>query len=68
VRLDDDREPPVGWIWARTHEETIDLLKSGRVDRVSLAHDLELATAEAERTGYDVVRRVRSEVRRPDTA
>lgn len=62
VWLDDVRQPPVGWIWVRTPEDAIDLLKSGRVTVLSLDHDLGLATPDAERTGYDVLRWLEAEI------
>lgn len=40
VYLDDERETPPGWVRAHTVEETIDLLKSGRVTDLSLDNDL----------------------------
>lgn len=56
VWLDDVREAPEGWIHVRTPEEVIDLLRTGTVKELSLDHDLGLASDEAERTGYDVLR------------
>lgn len=42
--LDDLRDPArfgcIGWTWAKTADEAIDLLKTGRVRRASLDHDL----------------------------
>jgi hypothetical protein len=41
VWLDDHRPPPEeGWTWAKTPAETIALLESGRVERLSVDHDL----------------------------
>jgi hypothetical protein len=61
--LDDVRQPwkhgCVGYEWAKTADEAIALLKTGKVTFASLDHDLsEAATLgnwEGERTGYDVV-------------
>ena len=62
--LDDIRKPWMhgflGAEWAKTSEEAIALLKTGRVTFASLDHDLsEMATIgmlqPGERTGYDVV-------------
>lgn len=62
--LDDVRKPWnhgfIGVHWAKTADEAIELLKTGRVTFASLDHDLsEMATigqpAPNERTGYTVV-------------
>ena len=62
--LDDIREPwkhgCIGFEWAKTHDEAIAPLKTGKVTFASLDHDLsEMATigqpARGEKTGYDVV-------------
>lgn len=66
--LDDVREPwrfgRVGWVWAKTAEEAIEILKTGRVIRASLDHDLswehypwnQVNPQEyKQKTGYDVV-------------
>jgi hypothetical protein len=55
VWLDDVRSAPGGWTHVTTPEEAIELLRSGEVEEVSLDHDLGLASAESERTGYDVL-------------
>ena len=55
VFLDDLREAPPGWVRTRTPEETIALLQTGEVTRISLDHDLALDTQEFERTGYTVL-------------
>jgi hypothetical protein len=55
VWLDDVRTAPEGWVHVKTPEEAIELLRSGEVEEISLDHDLALATAESERTGYDVL-------------
>ena len=65
--LDDVRDPSkhgaIGWQWAKTASAAISLLRTGRVERASLDHDLseeqypwnsELPPRGAE-TGYDVV-------------
>ncbi len=62
--LDDVREPwkhgCLGWDWAKTADEAIEMLKTGRVEEASLDHDLsEMATIgilqPGEKTGYTVV-------------
>lgn len=56
VWLDDERSAPDGWVHVRTPERAIELLVTGEVTDISLDHDLGLATAESERTGYDVLK------------
>jgi len=52
VYLDDERTTPEGWVRAYWPEEAIALLETGRVEELSLDHDL----GDDERgTGYDVV-------------
>ena len=61
----DDIRPPwkyghIGWEWAKTAEEAIALLKSGKVTEASLDHDLSYEATlgqqpAKEKTGYDVV-------------
>lgn len=52
VFLDDERNPPIGWILVRWPDEAIKLLQTGRVTDISLDHDL----GDDERgTGYDVI-------------
>ena len=53
VWLDDQREAPEGWVRTKTANETIELLKSGRVEVLSLDHDL--GEDETSGTGYDVL-------------
>lgn len=61
--LDDLRDPAkhgyIGWVWVKTADEAIALLKTGRVQRASLDHDLTmeqtLGQHSAEPTGYTVV-------------
>lgn len=68
--LDDIREPwkhgCLGWEWAKTADEAIALLKTGKVTEASLDHDLapehycpvdklEIPIIRGEKTGYDVV-------------
>jgi len=65
--LDDVREPhlhgALGWVWAKTAQEAIEYLKTGRVKKASLDHDLspdhypwsEVPLEFCEGTGYDVV-------------
>ena len=40
VFLDDERATPEGWTAVRWPEEAIALLKTGKVDAISLDHDL----------------------------
>ena len=61
VYLDDIRECPEEWVLARTYQEAIDLLKTGKVETISLDHDLGDVRSGAgycdphrELTGYDV--------------
>ena len=52
IFLDDEREAPEGWVRINWAEEAIQLLKTGKVDEISLDHDL----GNDERgTGYDVI-------------
>jgi hypothetical protein len=60
----DDIRPPwkygcIGWHWAKTAQEAIDALKTGKVEEASLDHDLtELRTLgqdDGSETGFDVV-------------
>ncbi len=56
--LDDRRSPhpnPREWIWVKTPDEAIELLRRGDVTELSLDHDLGLLDGERESTGYDVV-------------
>jgi hypothetical protein len=70
--LDDEREPPayatcgLVWVWAKTADEAIDILKTRSVEFASLDHDLADAQGEPnqgaadlkdwkEKTGYDVL-------------
>lgn len=52
VFLDDERQTPEGWVRTYWPDETVELLKTGKVVELSLDHDL----GDDERgTGYDVV-------------
>jgi hypothetical protein len=42
-------------VHVRTPEEAIDLLRGGRVEELSLDHDLGLDVGPNEQTGYDVL-------------
>ena len=61
--LDDMRKPPVGFTWAKTADEAIALLETGKVEFASLDHDLaeehyadmDRSTGFKEKTGYEVV-------------
>jgi hypothetical protein len=50
--LDDERKPPAGWKLVRWPDEAIKLLKTGKVDEISLDHDL---GNDKRGTGYDVI-------------
>jgi len=51
VFLDDVRPAPEGWTHVRWPDEAIALLETGRVQELSLDHDL----GDDRRTGYDVL-------------
>ncbi len=53
VFLDDIREAPAGWVRTRTADETVELLKSGKVRELSLDHDLGIDPRAG--NGYDVL-------------
>jgi Cyclic-phosphate processing Receiver domain len=55
VFLDDIRPAPAGWVRVRTPEEVIELLRSGRVEAVSLDFDLGFRGEEERRTGEVVL-------------
>ena len=48
--VDDIRSAPTGWVLARTIKESINYLKTGNVDCLSLDHDLG-----SKQTGMDIV-------------
>lgn len=52
VWLDDERQPPEGWVACRWPGEVIALLERGGVSLVSLDHDL---GDDTQGTGYDVL-------------
>ena len=52
VYLDDERETPEGWVRVYWPHEAIELLKTGKVEEISLDHDL---GDDEKGTGYDVV-------------
>ena len=52
VYLDDERRTPDGWIRVYWPEEAIELLRTGKVEEISLDHDL---GDDEHGTGYDVV-------------
>jgi hypothetical protein len=60
--LDDVRPCPyIGWVWAKNYDEAIEILKTNKVRKCSLDHDLSflqyanLHEPFFEKTGYDVV-------------
>ncbi|RQH05087.1 hypothetical protein D1Y85_16510 [Paraburkholderia dinghuensis] len=53
IFLDDERVTPEGWVRAYWPDEVIALLETGRVEAVSLDHDL---GDDSRGTGYDVIR------------
>jgi len=57
VYLDDIREPGKGWIWVRRPSDVIHLLMTGKVEQVSLDHDLGI-----DATGYDVLTWIEEQV------
>lgn len=52
VYLDDERPTPEGWIGVRWPDECIALLETGKVEALSLDHDL---GDDRRGTGYDVL-------------
>ncbi len=52
IYLDDERPTPPGWVRVYWPDEAIALLETGKVDEISLDHDL---GDDARGTGYDVV-------------
>jgi hypothetical protein len=52
VYLDDERQTPNGWVRVYWPDEAIALLETGKVDELSLDHDL---GDDSRGTGYDVV-------------
>ena len=66
VYLDDERKTPEGWHRTYSAQETIELLKTGKVTELSLDHDLAFehyAGKLDSRTGYAVVAWMENEVR-----
>lgn len=51
VYLDDERQTPTGWVRTYTSQETIELLRTGRVIELSLDHDL----GSTKDNGYEVI-------------
>lgn len=66
VFLDDIRPEPNGWVRTYTPQQTIDLLKTGKVTDLSLDHDLGIDCMSdedgLEQTGYDVILWIEEEV------
>ncbi len=59
VYLDDERSTPEGWVRTYRVQETIDLLKTGKVMSVSLDHDLGIP----DENGYQVMEWIEREIR-----
>ena len=53
VYLDDLREAPDGWVRVKTAHDSIELLKSLKVEEISLDHDL--GDEKINGSGYDVL-------------
>lgn len=53
IFLDDERTTPAGWIRTYTYQETVDMLKTGLITKLSLDHDL--GATDTKYTGYDVI-------------
>lgn len=53
IYLDDIRDAPKGWTRAYTVEETINYLRQGHVEELSLDHDL--GFTDPKHSGYDVL-------------
>lgn len=51
VYLDDVRDTPDGWFRVYTYEEAVEVLKTGKVEEISLDNDLG-----TEKEGYDVAK------------
>lgn len=58
--LDDVRQTPEGWVRVYTAAETIEYLKTGKVQEISLDHDLGME--EIAGTGYQVLEWIEREV------
>lgn len=56
--LDDERNPPTGWVWVKTAKEAMRVITSGKVLVVSLDHDLGLPLE----NGGDVLRWLEEQV------
>lgn len=62
--VDDCRNPnefgKIGWNWAKTYEDAIEILSTGNVTEISLDHDLgflaSIGQFEKELTGYDILK------------
>lgn len=63
VFLDDRRDTPEGWVRCYWPDEVIDLLKTGKVEAVSLDHDL---GDDARGTGYTVIQWIEEQVHLED--
>ena len=61
VYLDDTRETPDGWVRCYVPEEVIELLKTGKVEELSLDYDLGFRGDEQWRTGEVVLKFIEEE-------
>jgi hypothetical protein len=57
-----EKPPDDTWVWCKAPAEVIELLESGRVEVVSLDHDLGLHDGHREITGMDVLAWVEEKV------
>lgn len=50
--VDDERQPPEGWIWAKTFDEAVDAINHNELEIISLDHDLGIQS----KTGYELAK------------
>jgi hypothetical protein len=58
VFLDDERQTPEGWVRTYSAKQSIELLKTGKVEEISLDHDL----GDDQPAGYTVLLWIEEEV------
>lgn len=56
--LDDERQPPEGWVWVKTAKEAMRAIATGEILIVSLDHDL----GKPKENGGDVLRWIEEQV------